>query len=197
MRKEIKFPIFLGSVCLIASAALAGVNALTAPVIAQREEEARKSGYLEALGLTSGAGYTMSELQVAEGDLATSGITGYVYFVEDTSNTIFGAVYNGEVSGWESGIKFQIGIADGLFTGYINISNNETPTIGGQFITSLDAMLTGVDAGDSLAINDAINTYITANFAGVTANFAGVTRGGITSALLAAGVHFDTLEVPA
>ncbi len=196
MDKTLKLPLFLGAVCLIASAALAGVNALTAPIISQYEEDARNRGYLQALGLESSAGYTMSEVIAAEGDLLDGGITGYVYFIDDADDSLFGAVYNGEVIGWESGIKFQVGISDGKFTGYNNISNNETPSIGGSFIASLDEMIAGVASHDETALNDAISAYIASDLKAAP-TFAGVTRGGLVSALLAAGVHYDTLEVPA
>jgi len=194
MDKRIKLPLFLGSVCLIASAALAGVNALTYPIISQREEDARNRGYLETLNLESGAGLTMSDVQTATGDLAAAGLTGYVYFVNDDDQTLYGAVYNGETSGWEAGIKFQVGIAAGLFTGYNNIANNETSTIGGLFLTSLGDMIEGVPASDETALTDAINAYVSANVAGATANFAGVTRGAMVAALLACGVHYASLE---
>jgi len=194
MDKSIKLPIFLGSVCLIASAALAGVNAITAPIIQAREEAARMSGYLSVLGLESGEGYTMSDVLLADGDLATKGVVDYVYFLDDTDESLFGAVYNATVSGWEPNIKFQVGISDGKFTGYNSISHNETASIGGVFIASLSDMISGVACNDTTALNDAINAYISANIAGATANYSGVTRNGISRALLAAGVHYLTLE---
>lgn len=197
MNKTLKLPLFLGAVCLIASAALAGVNALTAPIIAQYEEDARNRGYLEALGLDSSAGYTLSELIVSEGDLAAAGITGYVYFIDDSDDSLFGAVYNGEVNGYVSAIKFQVGISDGKFTGYNDISNIETPDIGGIFIDSLSEMIAGVSVSDETALNDAIDAYIAGNIAGVSSGFSGKTRKAIVPALLAAGVHYETLEVPA
>jgi len=194
MDKRIKLPLFLGTVCLIASAALAAVNAWTYPIISQREEDARNRGYLETLNLESGAGLTMSSLQTAEGELATKGMTGYVFFTNDSDSKLYGAVYNGEVSGWESGIKFQVGIADGLFTGYNNIANNETATIGGTFLTNFSNMIEGVSATDATALSDAINAYISANIAGATANYAEFTRGALVPALLACGSHYASLE---
>jgi Na+-translocating ferredoxin:NAD+ oxidoreductase RnfG subunit len=194
MDKSIKLPIFLGSVCLIASAALAGVNAITAPIISAREEAARMSGYLSVLGLESGEGYTMSDVLTSEGDLASKGITDYVYFLDNDDDSLFGAVYNATVSGWEPNIKFQVGISDGKFSGYNSISHNETASIGGVFISNLSDMIEGVACDDADALNDAINAYISGNIAGATANYSGVTRNGITRALIEAGAHYLTLE---
>ncbi len=193
MDKSIKLPLFLGAVCLIASAALAGINAWTAPIIAQNEADARNRGYLEVLGLESSTGYILSDLIVAEGTLASKGITSYITFTSEADDTLYAIVYNGEVSGWEVGIKFQVGISDGKFTGYNNLPNNETPSIGGAFLGMLDAMISNV-ACDSTSLNTAINAYIQTNVVGATANFAGVTRNAVTSALIEAGSHYLAVE---
>ena len=194
MDKTLKLPIFLGSVCLIASAALAGVNAITAPIILARQEAARMSGYLSVLGLTSGDGYTMSEVITAEGELKTRGVDDYVYFIDNSDDSLFGAVYNATVSGWEPNIKFQVGISDGKFRGYNSISHSETASIGGVYIANLNSMIQGVACDNQTALNDAINAYISANIAGATANYSGVTRNAISRALIAAGSHYLTLE---
>lgn len=189
MDKSIKLPLFLGTVCLVASAALAGVNALTAPIIEAREEAARMAGYLTVLGLDSGDGYTMSDVITAEGDLADSGITDYVYFLDNADDSLFGAVYNGEVSGYDSGIKFQVGISDGKYAGYNNIANNETSGYGKVLLTNLNDIISGIDIGDQTALDDALGAYLSANSLAAT-----FTRNGISAPLVAAGVHYTTLE---
>ena len=51
--KLLLLPLFLGVVCLISAGALIGVNALTAPRIAQVQLERQNKGYMEILELDS------------------------------------------------------------------------------------------------------------------------------------------------
>lgn len=180
-KKTIHLMTFLGSVCLIATAALASVNALTAPIIAQREEDTRQAGYLALLDLSSGAGYDMDQTAWVVTNLSAVGVTKITIFYEANSENVFGIIYDISTSGWEAGLNFQVGFKDGLYSGFNNVSNGETPNIGRVLIDDLNGIVVGIEAGNIALVNDAVNAYLTSKTLSLT--FAVVTRNAIVDAL--------------
>jgi Na+-translocating ferredoxin:NAD+ oxidoreductase RnfG subunit len=180
-KKTIHLMTFLGGVCLIATAALASVNALTAPIIAQREEDTRQAGYLALLDLTSGAGYDIDQSAMITTNLSGVGVTKITIFYEADTDDIFGIIYDVSTTGWQPNLNFQVGFKNGLYSGFNNVSNGETPNIGGVLIQDLNDILVGIQAGNIAFVNDAVSAYLTSNSLSLT--FAFVTRNVIVSAL--------------
>lgn len=180
-QKTIHLTVFLGGVCLMATAALASVNALTAPIIAQREEDARQAGYLALLQLSSTSGFDIDQSEGITPSLSAVGVTKMTIFYEENTTTVFGVIYDVSTSGWEAGLNFQVGFKDGNYAGFNDVSNGETPNIGRVLIQQLNPLLSGLSASDVSVVNDAINAYLTSNTLSLT--FANVTRSAIVNAL--------------
>lgn len=191
MNKSIKLPLFLSLTCLIAGATLAIVNEITSPIILRREMEVKAAGYLSVLDLTSADGYYFTDPIASTGDLKSKGIETYVkVLVGDENGALFGLVYDVSTSGFDSGLKFQVGVKEGFFSGYNNIANSETPGYGKDLIegvggrVAINTFIKGLSATDPNAI--------TAKFA--DPNISGVTMTGnaISSALVAISTHYNS-----
>ena len=194
MNKLLKLPIFLAVVSLIAGATLATVNYFTLPIITLREQMALDAGYLELLKIDESQFVTLNRVPetgtiVAEADLSAKGIIDYVMYENKSDDSLFGIVYNGLVSGHNNNtIVFQIGFKGGVFAGYNNISNQETPTYGGIYLNDLDSVIQGLRADDEAAFLTALNEYKTDNSLRVTN-----TEKNLVPALWAAASHYMSL----
>jgi len=197
MNKFVKLPIFLATVALIAGAALATVNYFTLPIITRREQMALDAGYLDLLEIDESKFLTLNRVPesgtiAAEAALSEKGIIDYVMYENKSDNSLFGIVYNGSVSGHNRNpsnpIVFQVGFKGGIFAGYNNVSNQETPTYGGAYLDDLDAVITGVAADDETAFLTALNQYKSDNSLSVTN-----TERNLVPALWAAASHYMSL----
>lgn len=194
MNKLFKLPIFLAVVSLIAGATLATVNYFTLPIITLREQMALDAGYLELLKIDESQFVTLNRVPetgtiVAESDLSAKGIIDYVMYENKSDDSLFGIVYNGLVSGHNNNtIVFQVGFKGGVFAGYNNISNQETPTYGGIYLNDLDSIIQGLRADDEAAFLTALNEYKTDNSLRVTN-----TEKNLVPALWAAASHYMSL----
>lgn len=194
MNKLLKLPIFLAVVSLIAGATLAIVNYFTLPIITLREQMALDAGYLELLEIDESQFVTLNRVPesgtiVAEGDLSAKGIIDYVMYENKSDDSLFGIVYNGLVSGHNNNtIVFQVGFKGGVFAGYNNISNQETPTYGGIYLNDLDSVIQGLRADDEAAFLTALNEYKSDNSLRVTN-----TEKNLVPALWSAASHYMSL----
>jgi Na+-translocating ferredoxin:NAD+ oxidoreductase RnfG subunit len=197
MNKFVKLPIFLATVALIAGATLATVNYFTLPIITRREQMALDAGYLNLLEIDESKFLTLNRVPqsgtiVAEAALSEKGIIDYVMYENKSDDSLFGIVYNGSVSGHNRNpsnpIVFQVGFRDGIFAGYNNVSNQETPTYGGVYLDDLDDVITGIAADDETAFLTALNQYKADNSLSVTN-----TERNLVPALWAAASHYMSL----
>jgi len=197
MNKFVKLPIFLATVALIAGATLATVNYFTLPIITRREQMALDAGYLNLLEIDESKFLTLNRVPqsgtiVAEAALSEKGIIDYVMYENKSDDSLFGIVYNGSVSGHNRNpsnpIVFQVGFRDGIFAGYNNVSNQETPTYGGVYLDDLDDVITGIAADDETAFLTALNQYKADNSLSVTN-----TERNLIPALWAAASHYMSL----
>ena len=197
MTKFVKLPIFLATVALIAGATLATVNYFTLPIITRREQMALDAGYLNLLEIDESKFLTLNRVPqsgtiVAEAALSEKGIIDYVMYENKSDDSLFGIVYNGSVSGHNRNpsnpIVFQVGFRDGIFAGYNNVSNQETPTYGGVYLDDLDDVITGIAADDETAFLTALNQYKADNSLSVTN-----TERNLIPALWAAASHYMSL----
>ncbi len=197
MNKLVKLPIFLATVALIAGATLATVNYFTLPIITRREQMALDAGYLNLLEIDESKFLTLNRVPesgtiVAGAALSEKGIIDYVMYENKSDDSLFGIVYNGSVSGHNRNpsnpIVFQVGFRDGIFAGYNNVSNQETPTYGGVYLDDLDDVITGIAADDETAFLTALNQYKADNSLSVTN-----TERNLIPALWAAASHYMSL----
>ena len=115
MKQIFRLTFTLLAICATVAAALAGVNALTGPVIAQRNEE---------------------KLQAAIEKVLPGGGTGLESFPDETG--MIRAVYASEkgyalevvTAGFGGSITMMVGVADGQVTAIEIISHGETPSLG-------------------------------------------------------------------
>jgi Na+-translocating ferredoxin:NAD+ oxidoreductase RnfG subunit len=194
MNKLVKLPLFLASIALIAGATLATVNYFTLPIIIQREQAALNAGYLRLLGIDDNKLATLNRVPEsgtisAETDLSVKGINDYVMYENKSDNSLYGIVYNGTVTGYNTNpsdpIIFQVGFKEGVFAGYNDVSNKETGTYGGKYLKDLDDVLKGVAANDEIAFRTALNQYKSDNLLSVT-----ITERNLVPALWAAASHY-------
>ncbi|MDD3207546.1 MAG: hypothetical protein PHV19_03420 [Bacilli bacterium] len=197
MNKLVKLPLFLAVAALIAGATLATVNYFTLPIIERREQMALDAGYLELLEIDESKFTTLNRVPetgtiVAESELSAKGIIDYVMYENKSDDSLFGIVYNGSVSGHNSDpsspIVFQVGFKDGVFAGYNNVSNKETPSYGGIYLNGLDEVIKGISANDETAFQTALNLYKSDNSLRVTN-----TERNLVPALWAAASHYVSL----
>lgn len=194
MNKFVKLPLFLATVALIAGAALASVNYFTLPIITLREQMALDAGYLELLEIDESKYASLNRVPesgtiAAAAELSAKGIIDYVMYENKSDDSLFGIVYNGLVSGHKNNtIVFQVGFKGGIFAGYNNVSNQETPTYGGVYLNDLDDIITGLPADDEAAFYTALNQYKTDNSLSVTN-----TERNLVPALWAAASHYISL----
>lgn len=194
MNKFVKLPLFLATVALIAGAALASVNYFTLPIITLREQMALDAGYLELLEIDESKYASLNRVPesgtiAAAAELSAKGIIDYVMYENKSDDSLFGIVYNGLVSGHKNNtIVFQVGFKGGIFAGYNNVSNQETPTYGGVYLNDLDDVITGLPADDEAAFLTALNQYKTDNSLSVTN-----TERNLVPALWAAASHYISL----
>jgi Na+-translocating ferredoxin:NAD+ oxidoreductase RnfG subunit len=181
MNKTTHLTLFLGTVTFICTLALALVNAVTLPIIAQREADLKNQGYLSVLNLQSTSGYTIEKITDLEPALQTGGVVAITVFINELTSEPYGYVYDVSKSGWEPDMKFQVGIVDGLFSGFNNITNNETPNIGRVFLEAMDDVIKGLSATDSQLVINAIQAYLLRESLG--ASFANVTRNSVIGVL--------------
>ena len=163
MKQTLKPIIVLTLICLIASAALAGVNFVTAPVIEKNDAAAANSALLEVMP----EGGTFEEIPVEGLGLPESVTNAY-----KASNG--GYVLRVVTGGYKPGLTVMCGIdASGVITGTVCLSSQETlgyeKTYGESFVGISGDAVDGVDSisgatktseGYKKALRDAYNASI-------------------------------------
>lgn len=152
--KLLLLPLFLGVVCLISAGALIGVNALTAPRIAQVQLERQNKGYMEILELDSLEGIDVNEekSEELEKELTDDGIEQRVTFTK--GEDVIGVVYNVTVSGFEGDVKFQVGFKEGNYAGFKLIAQGESEAKAVRFLNNINDLIKGKPADGDFPIAD-------------------------------------------
>lgn len=180
MKKSIKLPLFLGSVALICSAALAIVNEITEPVVEQNEIKAANEGYLALFGLDSFEGYKIATPEPTS-ELSAKGVK-KVFELHESNDSLFGVAYDFNVRGYGGELIFQIAFKDSKYLGLNVVSSSETPSFGGEYLEALGTYLKGKDASLDRA---KIETDTVAIKAGTT-----VTRTPVLDGIEVAAAHY-------
>ena len=159
MNKLAKLPIFLGVVGACCAGVLAGINAITNPIIKQNEANKKAQAYL---GVFNNAGYTIEASDIVtvtseelSDDLYNHGCTGKAVVAKAK-----GVVYDFSATGYGGAFTFQLAFADGKYLGYTDISNNETGGYGKSVISGFDGAVKGQSAENELLDIAAYSTLI-------------------------------------
>ncbi len=171
--KIVKYSLFLLALGLIAGTLLGLVNRITAPIIAERAQEAARELLGEHFDYP-GFGDKTEELSEGFGPEITN-----VYFTYDalTGGNVVSVIYQTKARGYSSDVEAFVEIkVDGTFGKVFMIAHKDTPSFADPVFTH-DFGITGVS----------INTY-TAVVSG-----ASFTSGAVITGVKAAVKHFKTL----
>ena len=181
MNVTFKNALFIGLLATISVGSLAGMHAVTQPLISQRQDDERNEAYLDLLQLESTAGFTLQILPELPVNLSTQGVSELVLLHDENSDELLGAVYALEASGWGGTIAFQIGMKANVYSGFALISQSETRGIGDVLLQAMTEVVLGLDVGDIDIVNGAINAYLIQQNLGST--FSNVTRNAVVNRL--------------
>lgn len=147
MNKLVKLPLFLGICGAACAGILAGVNALTAPIIEQAKIDAANAAYIETY---KEFGVTSDHIKIEEVEIYAANCTTRAVIVNDK---VKGVAYTCSAKGYGGTISFQVAFANGKYLGYTDLGNSETPSYGGVVIGKMTSLINGIDANESLLNN--------------------------------------------
>lgn len=147
MNKLVKLPLFLGICGAACAGVLAGVNALTAPIIEQAKIDAANAAYIETY---KEFGVTSDHITIEEVEIYAANCTTRAVIVNDK---VKGVAYTCSAKGYGGTISFQVAFANGQYLGYTDLGNSETPSYGGVVIGKMTSLIKGIDANESLLNN--------------------------------------------
>ncbi len=143
----ILLPLFLGVVTLVAAGALTGVHLLTKPKIEENIKQKQLAGYKQILDLEPSDVIDLKE-KVVSSELSNIGVTNkYSITIEAVE---VGVVYDAEITGYNSGLIFQVGFKGTKYAGFNVISSNETPGFGADYLETVHEQIKGVEIGDPI-----------------------------------------------
>jgi len=143
MKKLVKLPLFLGICGAACAGILAGVNAITAPIIAENTEK-KANEAIYATYAEFGSNLEITKDQPISNELKAVGVTSKT---KVTAEGLDGMVYACTVDGGYGGsISFQVSYANGKYIGYTDLGNSETSSLGGKLIGQVSEHLKGKDA---------------------------------------------------
>ncbi|MCL1997067.1 MAG: FMN-binding protein [Defluviitaleaceae bacterium] len=148
MKKIIYLSLFLGLVSAVVTGAMAGVNTITAPIIAEAQYQAFRAAVNFAFP-------TADNFEIlAEGEEIESPHIIQILEVFEGGEPI-GFIYHKIVPGFGGPINYMMGIDfDGNFTSFSVLSHSETPGFGARIVDEPDfaASLIGTHAGSQIDI---------------------------------------------
>lgn len=129
MKEYLRLGLTLLIICAIAAGALALLNSVTAPIIAENTKQASYAMYYDALGDTIDDIEDAPEDELANVQSSYSNITGVLNLVK--GGEVIGHIFTVNSSGYGGTMENAIIIAnEGDILGYRNISNSESPGFG-------------------------------------------------------------------
>lgn len=88
-----------------------------------------------------------------------------------------GIIYTAEITGYNPGLKFEVGLKDTVFAGFSVVNSDETAAIGGRFLDKVDGLIKGKPASDAL--------FVASDYTGAT-----YTAEPLKAALESIGQHY-------
>lgn len=121
MKEMIRYGFILAVICVVASALLAGVNALTGPRIIAQAQAEEEASIKEVMPLAE------------HFEAVKSGNDTLYYKAHDKNGKLIGVVFKATGKGYSSTVETVVGMKkDGQITAIKVISQNETPGLGAQ-----------------------------------------------------------------
>jgi len=171
------------AISLMAITSLSLVNQWTAPIIEQRRLNDLNAANLAILQIESVAGYDVVVENPLNASLASQGVISVTRFMDTTTNELYGIIYEMQTpSAWTAPIRFRVGFVGGLYTGFVTLSHQETPALGGRLLNILTNVLPGLTAFDIEVVQTAIQTTLFAQT--LSATFSYVTKDAVMDALI-------------
>lgn len=161
LSKMIVLPLFLASVTLLSAGVLTGVHLLTQPFIEKNIEMKQNEGYLKILEIDSFD--EKKELELAD-NLKGAGVLLKQSFSQGAN--VVGVVYDANITGWDTDLKFQVGFKGDKYAGFNLISSKETPGIGADYLKLVDGRIRGVSVTTPVLVDDSSYTGVTAPVTG-------------------------------
>ncbi len=150
MNKLIKLPIFLGVCGAACAGILAGVNAVTAPIIEKAKAEKANAAYIELYKDFNVTGTDVVTEDVDNDDLLKAGCSVKAIIINDY---VKGVTYTCSVTGYGGKIEFQVAFANGKYLGYTDLGNSETNGYGKSVIEQMNGLIKDLDGSQNLMSN--------------------------------------------
>ena len=147
MNKLVKLPLFLGICGAACAGVLAGVNAVTAPIIEQAKIDAANAAYIETY---KEFGVTSEHIKLEDVSIDAASCTTRAVIVNDK---VKGIAYTCSAKGYGGTISFQIAFANGQYLGYTDLGHTETAGFGKDLIAGFTTLIKGNDANEALLNN--------------------------------------------
>ncbi len=156
MNKLVKLPIFLGICGAACAGILAGVHAITAPIVEKAKLAKANAAYIEMYKDFNVTGTDVTTEEVENDDLLKAGCSVRAVIVNDK---VKGITYTCSVTGYGGKIDFQVAFANGKYLAYTDLANSETDGYGKNVIGSMNELINNVDGNQNLL---SYSTYQTA-----------------------------------
>ena len=162
MNKLLKLPLFLGICGAACAGVLAGVNALTSPIIEQAKIDAANAAYIK---LFAEFNVTSDHIEAKDYSLPEAGCATRAIIQNDS---VKGIAYTCSVKGYTGpgSINFQIGFANGKYHGYVDLGNTESKE---GIIPKISSVIKGIDATETLMNNASYQAAYTGTTVSATA----------------------------
>jgi Na+-translocating ferredoxin:NAD+ oxidoreductase RnfG subunit len=138
MAKRLPAWFVVGFTAITSFTVLFATDALTQPILDTRANRA----YLDLINLDDATGLTIDDAFTPTGDLLLAGIQEVKVFRQQ--NAVIAVTYKVSVTGYASGLSYDIGIRNGLIQVIRVVSHNETPSYGADVMTELPTLLAGI-----------------------------------------------------
>lgn len=148
MNKLVKLPLFLGICGAACAGVLAGINALTAPIIENARIEKANAAYIKMYQEFNVVGSDVQTEEVEDDALLKAGCS--VRAIVENSQ-VRGIAYTCSVNGYGGTINFQVAFANGKYLGYTDLGNSETNGYGKTLISGMNDLIHGVDGNQALS----------------------------------------------
>ena len=157
MNKLLKLPLFLGIAGAACGGVLAGVNALTAPVIAENAEKAANQAYYDTFA-EFGAELDIDKTLTINDTLKDAGVkTKASVKAEGLEGIVYSCTVTGAATAGGNDLSFQVAFANGNYYGYTTISQKESAGYGEKTFDYLTNYLPGLDASTTIEKPSAVS----------------------------------------
>lgn len=151
MNKLLKLPLFLGIAAAACGGVLAGVNALTSPIIIANQEKAENQAFYDTFA-EFGSDLVIDKTLEVNDTLKKAGVTSKASVTaEGLSAIVYSCTVKGAATAGGNPLSFQVSFANGKYYGYTTTASSETAGYGDKTFDYLSSTLPGLDASTALS----------------------------------------------